>query len=50
MKSFYISCICLLGLGAVTVANANDFEAALSSDTRSFLLPEMDLWMPFVRR
>jgi hypothetical protein len=36
MKSFYISCICLLGLGAVTVANANDFEAALSSDTAQF--------------
>ena len=36
MKSFYLSCISLLGLGAVTVANANDFEAALSKETAQF--------------
>jgi hypothetical protein len=36
MKSFFISCICLLGLSTVTLANANDFEAALSSDTAQF--------------
>jgi hypothetical protein len=36
MKSFYISCICLLGFSAVTLANANDFEAALSQDTAQF--------------
>jgi len=36
MKSFFISCICLFGLSAVTLANANDFEAALSSDTAQF--------------
>jgi hypothetical protein len=36
MKSFYISCICLLGLSTVTLANANDFEAALSRDTAQF--------------
>lgn len=36
MKSFFISSICLLGLSTVTLANANDFEAALSSDTAQF--------------
>ena len=36
MKSFYISCICLLGFSAMTLANANDFEAALSQDTAQF--------------
>ncbi|HUV23195.1 MAG TPA: YfaZ family outer membrane protein [Gammaproteobacteria bacterium] len=36
MKSFYISCICLLGLGSLTLANANDFEAALSQETAQF--------------
>jgi len=36
MKSFYISCICLLGLSSVTLANASDFEAALSSETAQF--------------
>ena len=36
MKSFYTCCICLLGLSTVTLASANDFEVALSSDTAQF--------------
>lgn len=37
MKSLSISCICLLGLSAVTtLANANDFEVALSQETAQF--------------
>jgi len=36
MKSFFINCICLLVLSTVTLANANDFEAALSQDTAQF--------------
>ena len=36
MKSFFISCIGLLGLSAISLANANDFEAALSQDTAQF--------------
>jgi len=36
MKSFYICCICLLGLSAATLASANDFEAALSKETAQF--------------
>ncbi len=36
MKTLYLSCISLLALASVTAANANDFEAALSSETAQF--------------
>jgi hypothetical protein len=38
MKSFLLTCICLLGLAFVTAARASDFEAALSSQTAQFTL------------
>ena len=36
MKSFRTSCFCLFVLASITVVNAADFEAALSSDTAEF--------------
>ncbi len=36
MKSFRISCFCFLVFTSVTVTNASDFEAALSSETAEF--------------
>jgi hypothetical protein len=36
MKSFRLSCIFLLGIGFFATTQANDFEAALSSETAQF--------------
>ncbi len=36
MKSIRLTCVCLLGLLTFSTASANDFEAALSSETAEF--------------
>ncbi len=36
MKLIRLTCICIIGLVAVSTASASDFEAALSSDTAQF--------------
>ena len=36
MKLHRFTCLCLLGIACISTSNANDFEAALSSETAQF--------------